>query len=146
MSNSKIFFWQSSHSFHKILYHLVFTPKYRRRIIQGKLESRLKFLLYECAEVNDWFIHELEVMSDHIHILVQIPPNIPISQAAMYFKGGSSKVLRKEFPEIKEFLWGDSFWQDGYFVESIGRIDQKKMRQYIQEQKAPREPQSSSVL
>jgi len=106
----------------------------------------LKFLLYECAEVNDWFIHELEVMSDHVHILVQIPPNIPISQAAMYFKGGSSKVLRKEFPEIKEFLWGDSFWQDGYFVESIGRIDQKKMRQYIQEQKAPREPQSSSVL
>jgi putative transposase len=139
MSKSKIFFWTNSHSFHKTLYHLVFTPKYRRRVLQGRLKKRLEFLLYQCGEVNNWFIHELEVMPDHVHILVQIPHTIPISQVAMYFKGGSSKILRKEFPEIEEFLWGDSLWQDGYFVESIGRIDEKNMRKYIQEQKKARE-------
>jgi len=52
----------------------------------------------------------------------------------MYLKGGTSRVIRKEFPELREFLWGDSLWQDGYFIETVGRIDEKKMRLYIQEQ------------
>ena len=136
MSEKPSYFWKGAHAFHKIVYHLVFTPKYRRRTIQGDMTKRLKELFWECAYVNRWWIHEMEIMPDHVHILLQLPAAIPIAKAAMYLKGGSSRVLRKEYPELEEFLWGDSFWQDGYFVETIGRVNEKVMRQYIKNQKS----------
>jgi putative transposase len=67
-------------------------------------------------------------------MMIQLPPDITVSKTVMYLKGGTSRAIRKEFPELREFLWGDSLWQDGYFIETVGRIDEKKMRQYIQEQ------------
>ena len=96
--------------------------------------ERLKHLFIECAKLNKWFIHELEILPDHVHILLQLPTNISVAKAVQYLKGGSSRVLRQEHPELEEFLWGDSLWQDGYFVESVGRIDEKSIRRYIQEQ------------
>ena len=135
MKYDRIFPWKNSHSFHRLTYHIVFTPKYRRRVLRGKLIPRLRELFFECAEVNRWFVHEVEIMPDHVHILVQLPPTVTVAKAVMYFKGGSAKVIRKEFPELKEFLWGDSLWQDGYFTESVGRIDERKMRNYIQNQR-----------
>jgi putative transposase len=135
MNVKKTLFWKNSHSFHRLTYHIVFTPKYRRRVLQGDLVRRLQEIFYQCAEVNRWFVHEIEIMPDHVHLLIQLPPTLPLSQALMYLKGGSSKILRKEYPEIEEFLWGDSFWQDGYFAETNGRIDEKAMREYIRNQK-----------
>jgi len=134
----KIFFWKNSHTFHQCTAHLVFVPKYRRRVLQGKVALRVRQLFFECCEVNEWFIHEIEVMPDHVHILLQFPPDISLAKAAMFLKGGSSRKLRKEFPELEEFLWGDSFWQDGYFVETVGRINQAMMRNYIKNQKTER--------
>ena len=106
MKYDKIFPWQNAHSFHRLVYHIVFTPKYRRRVLRGKLVVRLRELLYECALVNRWFIHEIEIMPDHVHLLIQLPPATSLTKALMYLKGGSSKILRKEFPELEEFLWG----------------------------------------
>ena len=143
MKYDKIFPWKNSHSFHRLTFHIVFTPKYRRRVLQGSVSFRLRQLFFECAQVNRWFVHEIEIMPDHVHILLQLPPTVKISKAVMYLKGGSSKILRKEFPELEEFLWGDSFWQDGYFAETVGRIDERKMREYIQNQKN-QEPVPSS--
>jgi len=131
----KIFFWKGAHTFHRITAHFVFVPKYRRRVLQGEVKLRLRQMFFECCKVNNWFIHEIDVQSDHVHIHIQLPPNISFSKAAMYFKGGSSRKLRKEYPELEEFLWGDSFWADGYFVETVGRIDEKAMREYIRNQK-----------
>ncbi len=133
----KTFFWKGAHAFHRILYHVVFVPKYRRRVLQGKVQQRLQFLLYQCAEVNEWFIHEIEVMDDHVHLLIQLPATISISDAVGRMKGGSAYALRKEFPELEEFLWGDSFWQDGYFAETIGRMNEAVMRNYIKNQRTP---------
>lgn len=96
---------------------------------------RIRQLFFECCEVNDWFIHEMDVMPDHVHILIQLRPDISPAKAAMFLKGGSSRKLRKEFPELEEFLWGDSFWQDGYFMETIGRMNEKVIRDYIKNQK-----------
>ena len=146
MKYDKTFFWKNSHSYHRLTYHLVFTPKYRRRVLQGKLALRLKQLFFECAEVNSWFIHEIEIMPDHVHMLIQLPPTIELTKAVMYLKGGSAKVVRKEFPELEEFLWGDTLWQDGYFIETIGRVDERKMRTYIQNQKKKEAGKSSPGL
>jgi len=113
------------------MYHLVWIPKYRKRLLTGKLAERLKKLFEECAEVNDWKIEELNIQPDHVHMLLQLPPKISVSEAMRIIKGGSSRVVREEFPELKEFLWGTSFWADGFFAETIGKVDEAKIRDYI---------------
>lgn len=67
-------------------------------------------------------------------MLVQIDPNIRLSKAVQYFKGGSSKMIRKEFPELEEFLWGDSFWATGYFAETVGNVNEEIIKEYIRNQ------------
>lgn len=116
------------------MYHIVWIPKYRRRVLQGEIARRVKELLEECAEINRWEIHELNVQLDHVHLLIQLRPNISISRAVQFFKGGNSKKLREEFPELQEFLWGDSFWADGYFSETVGQLNMEVIREYIKNQ------------
>lgn len=116
------------------MYHLVWIPKYRKRILKGALKSRLEFLFKQCAEMNDWEIEKLNVQVDHVHLLIQLKPTISVSKAIQLLKGGSSRVVRKEFPELEEFLWGDSFWADGYFAETVGRVNEHMIRKYIQDQ------------
>ncbi|HNP75427.1 MAG TPA: IS200/IS605 family transposase [bacterium] len=131
----KIFFWKVAYTYHKIVAHFAFIPKYRRRLLQGKIALRIRQPFFECSEVNSWFIYEMEVMPDHVHVLIQIDQKTSLSQVAMFLKGGFSKVLRKEFSEIKEFFWGDSFWADGYFVETSGRANEITIREYIKNQR-----------
>jgi putative transposase len=127
-------YWTGAHTKHRHMYHIVWIPKYRRRILEGKFAVRIEELLRQCAEVNRWEIHELNVQPNHVHMLVQLRPNISVSYAVQMFKGGSSKVLKEEFPELEEYLWGDSFWAEGYFSETIGQINEAVMREYIKNQ------------
>jgi len=112
----------------------VFRPKYRKRVLRFDLKTRLYELFKQCCEVNEWVIHELEVMPDHVHLLIQINPEDCISQVMQRIKGGSAKVIREEHPELEEFIWGESFWGDGYFAESVGKTTEKAIRKYIQQQ------------
>ena len=123
-----------AHTRHRLVYHLVWIPKYRQRLLIGKVAVRLKELLYEAASVNRWWIHELAVQRDHVHMLVQLDPTTSVARAAQIFKGGTSYKIRKEFPELEEFLWGDSFWADGYFAESIGVTKEDAIKRYIRQQ------------
>ena len=94
----------------------------------------MKKLLYEACKINRWWISEISVQEDHIHIIIQVNPQDSVSEVAHILKGGTSRVIRKEFPELEEFLWGDSFWADGYFAETIGNVDEEIVRKYIREQ------------
>ena len=123
-----------AHTTHRLTYHLVWVPKYRKRVLKGELVRRLYELLKQCAEVNDWDIQELNIQPDHVHMLVQLKPDKSVAKAVQLFKGGSSKKIREEFPELEEFLWGDSFWADGYFAESVGQVTIARIKQYIQNQ------------
>ena len=127
-------YWTGAHAKHKLRYHIVWIPKYRKRVLLGKLASRLKILLKQAAEVNKWKIEELSVVRDHIYMLVQTGPEIPVSKVVQILKGGTSRILRQEFPELEEFLWGDSLWADGYFAESVGVSDEQMVRRYIKDQ------------
>ena len=84
--------------------------------------------------MNDWDIHQINIQKDHIHLLIQINPKDSIAHVMHYLKGGSSRVIRKEFPELEEFLWGDSFWSDGYFAESVGKVNEGVIKNYIKNQ------------
>lgn len=74
------------------------------------------------------------IEKDHIHVMIRINPRDSVAGVVQILKGGSSRVLRKEFPELEEFLWGDSFWADGYFAESVGKVDEEVIRKYIANQ------------
>jgi len=111
-------YWKGSQTTHRLMYRLVWIPKYRKRVLKGKVAERLKELLQECADK----IEELNIQVDHVHILVRMRPEISVSRMVQLFKGMSSKVIRKEFPKLKEFLWGKSFWADGYFAETSGQV------------------------
>lgn len=127
-------YWTGAHTKHRHMYHIVWIPKYRKRILRGEIASRIEDLLRECAMMNRWEIHELNIQVDHVHMLVQLRPNVSVSKAVQLFKGGSSKVIREEYPKLEEFLWGDSFWADGYFSETVGKVNLDVVRQYIRNQ------------
>jgi putative transposase len=127
-------YWSGAYTKHRLMYHLVWIPKYRKRVLRGRIAVRIEELLRQCAGMNGWRIDELNIQSDHVHMLIQIKPSISISKVVQLFKGGSSKVIRSEFPELEEFLWGDSFWGDGYFAEIVGKLDREIVKKYIQDQ------------
>ncbi len=119
---------------HRILVHLVWCPKYRRRVLIGEVTERLKDLFMQACQMNDWKIHELNIQRDHVHMLIQTNPRESIASVVQTLKGGSSRVIRQEHPELEEFLWGDSFWCDGYFAESVGKTNERVIREYIKNQ------------
>jgi putative transposase len=79
-------------------------------------------------------LSEMSVQEDHVHMLVQISPRESVAEVVKILKGGTSKVIRSEFPELEEFLWGDSLWADGYFAETVGTVDEEVVRKYIKDQ------------
>ena len=127
-------YWVGAHTKHKIMYHIVWIPKYRKRVLKGAIASRLKELIQECSDVNRWHVLEINIMPDHIHILIRLRPDISISKAVQLLKGRSSKIIRKEFPSLKEFYWGDNFWSEGFFVETVGQLSEEAIKKYIKNQ------------
>lgn len=127
-------YWSGAHTRHRHMYHIVWIPKYRKRILTGAIAKRIDELLRQCADMNGWEIHELNVQSNHVHMLIQLVPNISVSKAVQLFKGGSSRRIRVEFPELEEHLWGDSFWADGYFSETVGQVNWDVIRDYVKNQ------------
>ena len=130
-------YWSGAHTVHRLLLHLVWIPKYRKRVLSGPLAARLQELLEEACQVNAWQLHELNVQSDHVHLLVQVGPKQSVSKVVQRLKGGTSRQIRAEFPDLAEFLWGESLWADGYFAESVGKSDEATIRRYIREQRKP---------
>ncbi len=104
-------------------------------MLRGKIAIRLKKLLYEACGMNNWWISELAIQDDHLHLVVQVPPGRSVAEVVQIFKGGTSRVLRKENPELEEFLWGESFWADGYFAETVGQVNEEVVKKYIRDQR-----------
>ncbi len=121
-----------------IQYHFVWIPKYRKRILNGKIGKRVKELIYEYTEINQFEVLELSIQEDHIHLLLSAKPRYSPAEIMRLIKGGSSRILRKELSEIKEFLWGDSFWADGYFVSTHSTVTEDIIKKYIKEQNKDR--------
>lgn len=113
-----------------INYHIVWSTKYRRKVLTSEIETRLKEILVNVAQEKGFEIVEIEVgAKDHVHVFVSAKPKISISYIVKMMKGISGKLLLKEFPEISKELWNSS-----YYVETIGSISEEAIRQYIQNQ------------
>ena len=130
-----IHYWSGAHTRQRLIVHLVFCPKYRRRVLEDPLASRLLTLLQKGCEINSWFIHEINVQPDHVHLLLQYSSSERLCDVVQILKGSSSRSLRLEFPDLDEFLWGKSFWSVGYFAESVGHRDEASVSAYIRDQR-----------
>lgn len=114
-------------------YHVVWCPKYRRPVLVNGVDGRLKDIIREtCAEIHAELI-EMEVMPDHVHLLVEVDPQYGIHRAVRLIKGRSSRLLRDECPWLKSRL--PTLWTNSYFVSTVGGAPLKTVRQYIENQK-----------
>lgn len=114
-------------------YHIVFIPKYRRKVLYGELRKHLGEIIRRLARQKECEIEEGHLMSDHVHIMISIPPKYAVSQVMGYIKGKSAIHIARQFGGIRRNFTGQSFWARGYFVSTVGR-DEEVIRQYIQHQ------------
>ena len=113
-------------------YHLIWCPKYRRKVLVGSVEVRLRELLHLKAEEINIRISQLEVMSDHLHAFVKSPPVNSPHFIVQQLKGYTSRILRQEFNSLMKL---PSLWTRSYYCESVGHISEATVRKYIEEQK-----------
>lgn len=119
---------------YNINYHLVWCPKYRRKILTGSISNRLSELFKEIAHKWQVQIIAHEVMPDHVHLFVSAPPKYSPSKLAQLFKGTTSYVLRLEFPEVKKLIWkAGTLWSPGYYVGTAGNVSAATIQRYIEE-------------
>ncbi len=114
-------------------YHVVWCPKYRRKVLVDGVDRRLKEIAQAVAEEMRFEIIEMEVMPDHVHMLVEVDPQLGIHKAVKRVKGRSSHDLREEFPWLRRRL--PSLWTNSYFVSTVGGAPLAIARRYIEDQK-----------
>ena len=114
-------------------YHIIWCPKYRRKVLVNGVDARLKELILQVADEHYAEIIELEIMPDHVHILLEVDPQYGIHKFVKQMKGRSSRILRQEFPWLRSRL--PTLWTNSYFVSTAGGAPLAVIKQYIENQK-----------
>jgi len=124
---------RTPHAVYDTLYHLVWSPKYRRDVLQGEIQQRVRELCTEIAEQYDITIEQMEVSPDHVDIFCSFPPRYSIVQVVTRLQSLSARAIFRECPRIKRRLWGGELWEAGYFARTVGdQITAEVMRRSIQ--------------
>ncbi len=114
-------------------YHVVWCSKYRRKVLINGVDTRLRELLTQYATNLSVDILEMEIMPDHVHILMEVDPQFGIHKAVKSLKGYTSRVLRQEFPFLRTKI--PTLWTNSYFVSTVGGASLETIKQYIENQK-----------
>ena len=122
-----------SHTQWECKYHVVFIPKYRRKVLYGELRRHLGDVFRQLALQRESRVEEGHLMADHVHMMVSIPPKYSVAQVVGYIKGKSAIHIARTFGERKRNFVGQHFWARGYFVSTVGR-DEHVIREYIRKQ------------
>src|SRR5512142_3055085 len=126
--------WQSqSHVKWDCKYHVVILPKYRRKVLYGKMRRGIGQILRDLCRQKNIELVEGKAMPDHIHMLLSVPPRYSIAMTIGYLKGTSATRIHRELLHTKGTLFGRSFWARGYCVSTVG-LDEEQIRRYIREQ------------
>ena len=123
-----------SHTRWNCKYHIVFIPKYRRKIMYGELKKDLVEIIKKLCEMKQVQIIEGKVCKDHVHMYVAIPPKMSVSDFMAYLKGKSSLMLFDRHPEYRQKWTDRHFWARGYYVSTVGSVNDETIIQYIREQ------------
>jgi putative transposase len=125
---------KSSQTEYDLRYHFVWVPKRRREVLRGEIKRRIEGMIKYACQLHKFEIFELVIKEDHVHLYLGAKPKYSASEIMNIIKGGTSRKIRKMFPGLEENYWNASFWQDGYFVRSLGSIDDEVLRKYIRRQ------------
>jgi len=126
---------KSSHAVFSLQYHLVLIIKYRRKaLVDEAIRERLKNIIWNLARQLDIEIIVQEPAEDHVHVLFKAKPSTDLVKVVNTLKGVTARLMRKEFPQLKNLLWGDSFWSDSYFIASTGQVSLDVLKKYVEEQ------------
>lgn len=113
-------------------YHVIWCPKYRRRVIGGRVEIRLKEIINEVVAECGGQVIQLETMPDHVQLLMEVPPTVALSGLIQKLKGRSSRQLRQEFPHLRRL---PALWSPSWFVSTVGGAPLEVVRRYVENQK-----------
>ena len=122
-----------SHTKWKCQYHIVFIPKYRKKVLFGQIRNDVREIIQALCKYKNIEIISGAVCSDHVHLCVSIPPKMKISDFMGYLKGKSTLMLYDRHPEIGS-KWDKAFWARGYYVATIGNVTEEAIKKYIEEQ------------
>ena len=124
---------RSSHAVYEAKYHLVWCPKFRKKILTDEIRPRIKELFIEISSHFDFEIDRCGIAEDHIHILLSFPPRYSVSKVVGILKSISGSKILNEFPRVKKQLWGGHFWEQGYFYRTVGeQVTDDVIRKYIE--------------
>lgn len=127
-------FKKGNHAVYDIQYHVVWTTKYRYKVLREKVAERLRELLRQGCEARDIKIIRGSVGKEHVHMLISCPPTLAPAKIMQYLKGRSSKMLQEEFPELRKKYWGQHLWSTGYFCRTVGEVTDEMVKEYIENQ------------
>ena len=114
-------------------YHIVWCPKYRRKVLVDGVDDRLKALIRSICKERGFNLIEMEIMPDHVHLLMEVDPQFGIHKAVKLIKGTTSHILRQEFPWLRSRI--PSLWTNSYFVSTVGGAPLSAIKEYIENQK-----------
>lgn len=125
----------SAHAVFDLKYHVVWTTKYRYKILRGEVAERARDLIRQICAAREVTIIRGAVSPDHVHMLLAAAPQLAPSKLVQFLKGRSSRMLQEEFPHLRKRYWGQHLWARGYFCASVGAVDERVIMAYIENQR-----------
>lgn len=125
---------KGSHVQYDIEYHIVWTTKYRYRVLEKKIAERAREIIRQTCNSMNVTIIKGAIGVDHIHLLLSCPPSLSVSKIVQQLKGKTSKILQTEFVELRRKYWGRHLWGVGYFCRSVGTVTRDMIKDYIENQ------------
>ena len=122
----------SRHAVYQTAYHVVWIPKYRRKVLVAHVADRLRGVLHEVAQAKGFEILALEIQPDHVHLFYSAPPNIAPALAVQWFKGISARTLLVEFPALHDIVRSDHLWAPSYYAGTAGTVSAQTIKRYIE--------------
>lgn len=122
---------RSAHVQYDIEYHIVWTTKYRYRVLERKIAERARILIRQSCNSMNVTIIKGSIGKEHIHLLVSCPPSLSVSKLVQQLKGKTSRTLQMEFKELKKRYWGQHLWSTGYFCRSVGTVTREIIKDIL---------------
>ncbi len=128
---------KTNHCVYNINYHIVFCPKYRHKVITGRVEDTVKLTIQEICNTYGYTLIQMETMPDHLHIFLSAPPTVAPTGIVRKLKSITANKIFSAFPGLKKkYFWGSGMWSRGYYIGTAGNVSAETIRKYIEAQKS----------
>ncbi len=137
---------RSGHTITNLMVHLVWVTKYRYPVLKGDIQSRCREIIMQICDAEDVQILKGVVSKDHIHMHIEYPSRISISDLVKRLKGRTSRNLQREFPALKKRYWGRHFWAIGYGAWSTGNVTDEMVQEYLEHHRHPSNKDTGNII